>query len=95
MVDVDFAIELTDKEIADRLKRSILGVLRLDVSLDTINNETNLYELGLDSLNVVALLTDMETLFDITIDVEDLSAELFEKFSNVVFFVSRRLNERG
>ncbi len=95
MLDMEMVVELSQQEIADRLKRSILSVLNLDVPIETISNDTNLYELGLDSLNVVALLTDIETLFDITIDVEDLSAEMFEKFSNILAFVVRRTNERN
>ena len=95
MLNMEMVVEMSQQEIADQLKKSILSVLNLDVSIETISGNTNLYELGLDSLNVVALLTDIENLFDITIDVEDLSAEMFEKFSNILAFVVRRTNERS
>jgi acyl carrier protein len=55
--------------------------------------ESNLYELGLESLNVVELLTRIETRFDIIIDVEDLSADLFQTYGSLLAFVAGKLAE--
>lgn len=86
---------LIDTEVADRIRSIVAEILRIDATDAQISEETNLYELGLESLNVVELLTQIEIAYDITIDVEDLSAELFNRFGTLVDFVQRKLDERG
>lgn len=84
---------ITEQDITDQLRELVLGVLQLDLPKDTITLETNLHDLGLESMNVVELLAEMEARFDITIDVEDLSAALFSRFGNLVDFVLRKSDE--
>ena len=84
---------LTEQDIAAALRDVVLNVLQLDLPKDAITLETNLHELGLESMNVVELLADIEARFDITIDVEDLSAALFSRFGNLVEFVQRKSDE--
>lgn len=84
---------LTQQDIADQLRDAVLTVLQLDLPKDAITLETNLHDLGLESMNVVELLAEMEARFDITIDVEDLSATLFSRFGNLVEFVQRKSDE--
>lgn len=76
-----------------QLKQIVIAVLNLDMTSDAIDDETNLYELGLESLNVVELLTEAEINFDLTVDVEDLSEELFARFGNLKDFVQQKINE--
>jgi acyl carrier protein len=76
-----------------QLKEIVLSVLRLELRPEAIDDETSLYDLGLESLNVVELLTEAETIFDITVDVEDLSEELFARFDNLKRFVQEKIDE--
>lgn len=82
------------QEITLRLHAILADVLKLDASAPPISNDSNLYELGLESLSVVALLSSIESAFGFTIDVEDLSTELFDKFGNLVAFVQGKSDER-
>jgi len=80
-------------DVADAMRSIVTDVLKLHAESSSIDEETNLYELGLESLNVVELLTQIEISFDVTIDVEDLSAELFGRFGTLVDFVRRKIDE--
>jgi acyl carrier protein len=71
----------------------LLDILRMDPGQATLTAESNLYELGLESLNVVELLTRIEIHFDIVIDVEDLSADLFQSYGELRAFVARKVAE--
>lgn len=82
-----------DDDVALRLKRMLLEVLRLDIPAEAITDKTNLYDLGLESLNVVDLLTEAESEFDIIVDVEDLSEELFARFGNLRRYIQEKTNE--
>ena len=87
--------EQTADPIALKLKQILLEVLRLDIPVEAITDKTNLYDLGLESLNVVELLTDAESEFDIIVDVEDLSEELFARFGNLRRYIQEKVNESG
>lgn len=82
----------TPTSVIDTLKDIVLKVLRLEIPASTLNEQTNLYELGLESLNVVELLVDIEAAFDIVIDVEDLNGEMFAVFGSLVEFVQGKLD---
>ncbi|MDO5691103.1 MAG: acyl carrier protein [Pseudomonadota bacterium] len=81
---------LTEQEIADTMRDMVLQLLQLDMPREAITMDTNLLEIGLDSMSVVGLLTDLEGRFNFTIDVEDLSAEMFNRFGNLVEFVKSK-----
>lgn len=80
-------------DAAETLRRIVIEVLKLELEPAAIGDETNLYELGLESLNVVELLTQIEMAFEVTIDVDDLSTELFGRFGTLAAFVQRKLDE--
>lgn len=84
---------LSEQDIADQLREAVLNLLQLDIPKDAITMDANVLEMGLDSMSVVELLTDMEGRFNITIDVEDLSAAMFTRFANLVEFVQRKCHE--
>jgi acyl carrier protein len=87
--------ETTADEVVRTLQDIVLRVLRLEIPPGQITAESNLYELGLESLSVVELLTELERAFDIIIEVEDLSPELFEHFGALVEFTRAKLDAAG
>ncbi|HEX4369110.1 MAG TPA: acyl carrier protein [Rhodopila sp.] len=82
-------------DVAIQMQEMTLNVLRIEAPIGFLQPDTNLYELGLESLNVVELLTQIEMTFDLTIDVEDLDAALFSRFGNLVDFVEAKIAARG
>ncbi len=69
---------------------SVEAVLHLDRATIVLTEESNLYELGLDSIIVVELLTDLEDRFSIRLEIEDLSEELFAKLGHLVALVESK-----
>ncbi len=70
-----------------RLLREIVDDLA-DVEL---NAETSLIASGnMDSFEVVTLIMELEKVFSISIDLEDLSLEDFETPGNIVHMIARR-----
>ena len=78
--------------VSETLKDIVLKVLKLEIPASTLNEQTNLYELGLESLNVVELLVDIEAAFDIVVDIEDLNGEMFAVLGSVAAFVQGKLD---
>jgi len=82
----------TTQDTAATLREIIIAVLKLDLAPSAITPATNLHELGLESMSVVELLTQVEIAFDIVIDVEDLSVELFTRFDTLLGFISAKID---
>lgn len=78
-------------EIYEKIKEAICSVLRKDVDFTGITEETDIMEaLGLNSIVAIELVVRMETLFDIEIDDEDLSTDLFRTLSNIADYVEKK-----
>jgi len=73
--------------------RSVETVLHLDPAVIVLSDESSLYELGLDSIIVVELLTELEVQFSITMEIDDLSEELFARLGNLVALVDSKLRD--
>jgi acyl carrier protein len=78
--------------VIDTLKDIVLKVLKLETPASALNEQTNLHELGLESLNVVELLVDIEAAFDIVVDVEDLNTEMFVSLGSLAAFVRAKVD---
>lgn len=75
------------QDIAAAVKACLLSAVGSTVAVDLIADETNLFDLGVDSMNMTELLLELEQRFGFTLAPEDLSSELFLSFGNLVSFV--------
>lgn len=78
-----------DKELVEKITSKVKEILgrEQDISL-----EEDLATLGLDSMGSVGLIVDLEELFDIVIDDEEL---MFENFSTIQKIVDRVAGKLG
>ncbi|WP_205191260.1 acyl carrier protein [Burkholderia sp. LMG 13014] len=74
-------------DVSETVKTCLLSVLGSTLSTDLIADDTNLFDVGVDSMNMTDLLLQLEQRFSFTLAPEDLSADLFLRFGNLVSFV--------
>jgi acyl carrier protein len=74
---------ISEEQVQMLLETITRNVLNIDSSV-TLAPETNLYDVGLDSMTVVALLVAIEEETGIVFDEGDLTASLFERFENLL-----------
>ncbi|WP_080681207.1 MULTISPECIES: acyl carrier protein [Burkholderia] len=79
-------------DIPASVKDCLLSVLGTHLSADLINNDTNLFDLGVDSMNMTDLLLQLEQRFGFVLDPEYLSSDLFVRFDNLVAFVASHVS---
>ena len=80
--------------VEERLRTIAAGILHMEGREELITLQSNLFALGLESLSVIELLTQIEDSFEVTVDVEDLGDDVFENFAGLVRFV-KTLQARG
>ena len=78
--------------LIEDVKKVVLSVLEIEDRADSIGPDTEL--LGnvpeLDSMAVVELVAALETHFGITIDDDEVDAELFESLTTLTAFVASK-----
>lgn len=79
-------------DIAATLKACLLSVLGSTVQADLVQDNTNLFDIGIDSMNMTELLLGIEKHFNFTLAPEDLSSDLFLRFANLTAFVQSHVS---
>ena len=70
------------QELIDKIKSMIVNISRIGLTPKEISNHANLFDdLGIDSNSVVELVLALEAEFGVSINEEDLEAELFQDVS--------------
>jgi acyl carrier protein len=82
---------MTDSTL-DEVRSVLVSTLGVEDRADSLDSSTELFGSlpELDSMAVVELVTALEARFGITIDDEDISAEMFETLGNLASFVDAR-----
>jgi acyl carrier protein len=83
----DAPVSPRNESLAAAVKSCLLSVLGSAMNSDLIADDTNLFDLGIDSMNMTELLLRLEQHFAFTLAPEDLSSSLFLRFDNLVSLV--------
>lgn len=75
------------EDIAASIRSCLLSTIGSTMAADLIEDDTNLFDVGVDSMNMTDLLLQLEQRFAFTLAPEELSADLFLRFGNLVSFV--------
>jgi acyl carrier protein len=80
--------------IMNQLKEIIANKLDVNLKLDEIAENVSLYEdgLGLDSIAIVDLIVSIEKGFSISIQDEELNADLFRNLTTLADFIRGKVN---
>ena len=82
--------------MSEELKLLVCSVLGLDSNVNTLEESTLL--LGsipeLDSMAAVSLLIAIEDRFDIVLEDDEVSADIFQTFGTIYKFVSSKLDQK-
>jgi acyl carrier protein len=88
---------LTIIEIEQRIKHILISELEVNPEmLASISSNTPLLGrgIGLDSIETLALVAGIEEEFNILVDDEDLTVELFSKIGNLAEYVLHKITEQ-
>ncbi len=79
--------------IVNQLKDIIANKLDVNLAYDQIDENVSLFEdgLGLDSIAIVDLIVSIESTFSISIEDEELNADLFKNLKILSEFVRNKL----
>ena len=83
---------MKDASIHERIKNLICDGLVVGVSRDDLHDNTSLInDLQLDSIQMIELITKLESEFDIELEDEDFDFEVFSTIDSLAVFVDGKL----
>lgn len=82
-------------DLPKRIKEVIVESLNLEIEPDDIGNEDLLFgtHLGLDSVSTLMLVEALEDEFNIEVEDEELTPELFESVSALADYVKEKMSK--
>jgi acyl carrier protein len=83
--------KLPVEKLIDELKKKVLDILNIqDVSLNDIDNDAPLVgsELGIDSIDILELVTVIEKDYGVKIDNKELGQKVFASFTSLAQYIS-------
>ena len=79
-------------EFKKKLEKIITKIASMEVDVCEINDNTILTrDLGFDSVQIISLIVEIESQFDIEIEDDDLDIEKLTVFKNLIDMISNKL----
>jgi acyl carrier protein len=82
---------MLQNEIENKLKSIIAENVPMQMPLEQIGLESNLFSLGMDSINILKVIVGIETEFGFMFEDEDLNADNFRDLNNIITYIERRI----
>jgi acyl carrier protein len=76
---------------ADAVRDVAVAVLGLEIHATQIQDNSNLFELGADSMSIVELLFQLEDRFGLKFDESEFNVDIFKRFADLVVFVDDQI----
>ncbi len=78
-------------EIESKVKKVMFETLDLNCDINTINVETPLETLDINSISFIKMLVAFESEFNIEFDDEELNIDQFNTFQDIVNSIAKKL----
>ena len=72
--------------------RNIVSDILPDIKAGEIDDNIDIFDLGLDSINVMTLISNLQEAFDFKLEIDELNFENFQTVSTIVEMVQKKKN---
>jgi acyl carrier protein len=77
------------KDLKQKTK-SIVSDILPDIEAGKIDDNIDIFNLGLDSINVMALISNLQEAFDFKLEIDELNFENFQTISTIVEMIEKK-----
>jgi acyl carrier protein len=79
----------SSEQIKQEAKKVILAILP-DVSSEDLNEESDIFSLGLDSINAMTLVSNLQDAFDIQLETNEIIFENFQSLATIAEMIEKK-----
>ncbi|WP_293093024.1 acyl carrier protein [Moorena sp. SIOASIH] len=80
---------MTTTTIQEQVQGLVLEVIP-DVTLEDLQDDVDIFNLGLDSINTMTLISNLQETFEIELDVSEISFDNFQNISTIVEMIEEK-----
>ena len=80
---------MTVEEVRDKTQNVVLEMLP-DVGSEELSDESDIFSLGLDSINAMTLVFSLQDAFDIKFETDEISFENFRTVADIVELIKKK-----
>lgn len=80
---------MTVEEVRDKTQNVVLELLP-DVGSEELSEESDIFSLGLDSINAMTLVFSLQDAFDIKFETNEISFENFRTVADIVELIKKK-----
>ena len=80
---------MTVKEVRDKTQNVVLELLP-DVGSEELSEESDIFSLGLDSINAMTLVFSLQDAFDVKFETNEISFENFRTVADIVKLIEKK-----
>ncbi len=80
---------MTVEEVRDKTQNVVLELLP-DVGSEELSDESDIFSLGLDSINAMTLVFSLQDAFDIKFETNEISFENFRTVADIVELIKKK-----
>lgn len=77
------------ESVKDQTKKVLIEILP-SVSPETLSDETNIFSLGLGSVDAMMLVEKLEKAFDIKFSNSEINFEVFQNLGNIIELIEKK-----
>ncbi|MEH2232808.1 MAG: acyl carrier protein [Nostoc sp.] len=75
--------------IKQETKNVVLNVLQ-NVNIEDLSDSSNLFSIGLDSVNAMTLVLKLQNTFNIKFEINDINSENFQSIATIVKLIDKK-----
>jgi len=79
----------SSEQIKQEVKEVILAILP-DVSNEDLNEDSDIFSLGLDSINAMTLVSNLQDAFNVQLDTNEIIFENFQSLATIAEMVEKK-----
>lgn len=79
----------SSEQIKQEVKEVILAILP-DVSNEDLNEDSDIFSLGLDSINAMTLVSNLQDAFDVQLNTNEIIFENFQSLATIAEMVEKK-----
>ena len=79
----------SSEQIKQEAKEVVLAMFP-DVSSEDLNEESDIFSLGLDSINAMTLVSNLQDAFDIQLETNEINFENFQNLATIAEMVEKK-----
>jgi acyl carrier protein len=79
----------SSEQIKQEAKEVVLAMFP-DVSSEDLNEESDIFSLGLDSINAMTLVSNLQDAFDIQLETNEINFENFKNLATIAEMVEKK-----